>query len=133
MGPDLVQWLHRLGLHLGAPVRAPEGPAVDLSGSALDLPSLLALAAALGWASGFRLYAAVFLVGLAGQMGAELDRLDTVQAFGEAQGRYLVTTAPGVTIPGAIAVGTTGGTAIAGIPLADLRTAHEGFFPKLMQ
>ncbi|WP_296869435.1 DUF4126 domain-containing protein [Tibeticola sp.] len=69
MGPDLVQWLHRLGLHLGAPVRAPEGPAVDLSGSALDLPSLLALAAALGWASGFRLYAAVFLVGLAGQMG----------------------------------------------------------------
>ncbi len=79
------------------------------------------------------LIVAIAEMGLAGQMGAELDRLDTVQAFGEAQGRYLVTTAPGVTIPGAIAVGTTGGTAIAGIPLADLRTAHEGFFPKLMQ
>ncbi|GAC1539090.1 MAG: DUF4126 domain-containing protein [Ramlibacter sp.] len=32
-------------------------------------PQLLALAAALGWASGFRLYAAVFLTGLAGLMG----------------------------------------------------------------
>lgn len=30
---------------------------------ALDMPGLLALAAGLGWASGFRLYAVVFLVG----------------------------------------------------------------------
>jgi hypothetical protein len=35
----------------------------------IDAPQLLALAAALGWASGVRLYAAVFLVGLAGFMG----------------------------------------------------------------
>lgn len=35
----------------------------------LDAPQLLALAAALGWASGVRLYAAVFLAGLAGFMG----------------------------------------------------------------
>jgi hypothetical protein len=35
----------------------------------LDTPHLLALAAALGWASGVRLYAAVFLVGAAGFMG----------------------------------------------------------------
>ena len=35
----------------------------------LDAPQLLALAAALGWASGIRLYAAVFLVGLAGYFG----------------------------------------------------------------
>jgi hypothetical protein len=34
-----------------------------------DTPHLLALAAALGWASGFRLYAAVFLTGIAGWMG----------------------------------------------------------------
>jgi hypothetical protein len=34
-----------------------------------DTPQLMALAAALGWASGFRLYAAVFLTGLAGWMG----------------------------------------------------------------
>ncbi len=35
----------------------------------LDTPQLLALAAALGWASGVRLYAAVFLVGMAGYFG----------------------------------------------------------------
>ncbi len=35
----------------------------------MDAPHLLALAAALGWASGLRLYAAVFLVGAAGYMG----------------------------------------------------------------
>jgi hypothetical protein len=35
-----------------------------------DTPQLLALAAALGWASGVRLYLAVFLVGMAGYLGA---------------------------------------------------------------
>jgi hypothetical protein len=35
----------------------------------LNAPQLLALAAALGWASGIRLYAAVFLTGLAGYFG----------------------------------------------------------------
>ena len=37
--------------------------------NALDTPHLVALAAALGWASGFRLYTAVFLTGLAGYLG----------------------------------------------------------------
>ena len=40
-----------------------------LGSLAPDTPQLLALAAALGWASGFRLYAAVFLTGLAGWLG----------------------------------------------------------------
>lgn len=35
----------------------------------IDTPQLLALAAALGWASGIRLYAVIFLVGAAGFMG----------------------------------------------------------------
>lgn len=35
----------------------------------LDMPALLALAAALGWASGLRLYAVVFVTGLAGYLG----------------------------------------------------------------
>ena len=35
----------------------------------LDLPQLVAIAAALGWASGLRLYAAVFLTGAAGALG----------------------------------------------------------------
>jgi len=35
----------------------------------LDTPQLVAIAAALGWASGLRLYAVLFLVGLAGTLG----------------------------------------------------------------
>jgi Domain of unknown function (DUF4126) len=35
----------------------------------LDTPQLLAIAAALGWASGLRLYAVIFLTGLAGALG----------------------------------------------------------------
>jgi phosphoribosylformylglycinamidine synthase len=64
--------------------------------------------------------------------------------FGEDQGRYLVSTSN----PDALAhgcgwsnmhyrrIGTTGGNALRGggweVPLAELRRAHEGFFPKLM-
>ena len=35
----------------------------------LDTPQLLAIAAALGWASGLRLYSVVFLTGMAGFLG----------------------------------------------------------------
>lgn len=42
---------------------------MEALGNLVDTPQLLALAAALGWASGFRLYAAVFLTGAAGYMG----------------------------------------------------------------
>jgi hypothetical protein len=42
---------------------------LDSLGHLVDTPQLLALAAALGWASGFRLYAAVFLAGIAGYLG----------------------------------------------------------------
>ncbi len=35
----------------------------------LDTAQLVAIAAALGWASGLRLYAVVFLTGLAGALG----------------------------------------------------------------
>ena len=70
---QLVAWLHGLGLHLGTGVVGQVGEQVGAGvsdvASRLDMPSLLALAAALGWASGFRLYAVVFLVGLAGAVG----------------------------------------------------------------
>ena len=42
---------------------------MDTLPAIIDTPHVLALAAALGWASGIRLYAAVFLVGAAGFMG----------------------------------------------------------------
>ncbi len=69
----IVNWLHGMGLHLGTGVvnevggQVAEG--VSAAASHLDMPSLLALAAALGWVSGFRLYAVVFLVGASGALG----------------------------------------------------------------
>ena len=42
---------------------------MDALGHLIDTPQLLALAAALGWASGIRLYATVLLVGAAGYFG----------------------------------------------------------------
>ncbi|PKO27106.1 MAG: DUF4126 domain-containing protein [Betaproteobacteria bacterium HGW-Betaproteobacteria-9] len=69
----LVDWLHGMGLHLGTGVvnevggQVAEG--VSAAASQLDMPSLLALAAALGWVSGFRLYAVVFIVGMSGWIG----------------------------------------------------------------
>jgi phosphoribosylformylglycinamidine synthase len=70
--------------------------------------------------------------------------------FGEDQGRYVVTTRDPDAIRAAanaaqlftVPIGMTGGNAIAfdlvgrggeqSVSLADLRAAHEGFFPKLM-
>jgi len=69
---------------------------------------------------------------LAGKTGATLDALNTAQAFGEDQARYVVTTAADLTIPDAVRIGTTGGDSVAGVPLETLRTAHEGFLPNLM-
>ena len=69
----LVNWLHGLGLHAGTGVVNEVGgqvvEGVSAAASQLDMPSLLALAAALGWVSGFRLYAVVFLVGALGALG----------------------------------------------------------------
>ena len=69
----IVQWLHGMGIHPDADATAAVGSAAGQVGDAvshaaarMDMPSLLALAAALGWASGFRLYAVVFLVGAMG-------------------------------------------------------------------
>ena len=66
----LVQWLHAMGIHPDAGTAAAVGSAAGQVGDAvsqvtakMDMPSLLALAAALGWASGFRLYAVVFITG----------------------------------------------------------------------
>ena len=70
---DIVQWLHSAGLHIDKNAAAQVGAVVSDGATAvasqLDMPSLLALAAALGWASGFRLYAVVFLVGGLGAIG----------------------------------------------------------------
>jgi phosphoribosylformylglycinamidine synthase len=71
--------------------------------------------------------------------------------FGEDQGRYVVTTRDPETVRGlanaanlfAVPIGTTGGGKLTfdlvgrggpqSVSLAELRSAHEGFFPALMQ
>ncbi|WP_038216158.1 DUF4126 domain-containing protein [Xenophilus azovorans] len=68
----VLQWLHRIGLHPQPALADAAGAASQHASQALgqmDMPSLLALAGALGWASGFRLYAVVFLVGAMGAAG----------------------------------------------------------------
>ena len=71
-----VQWLHGIGFGPDAGTAAAVGSAAGQVGDAvsqatarMDMPSLVALAAALGWASGFRLYAVVFLTGALGAAG----------------------------------------------------------------
>ena len=65
----IVQWLHTVGLHVDAGAARSVAEGAARATAQLDMPSLLALAAALGWASGFRLYAVVFLVGMMGVLG----------------------------------------------------------------
>jgi phosphoribosylformylglycinamidine synthase II len=73
---------------------------------------------------------------LAGGIGASIDSLESAaEAFGEDQGRYLVTAPEGVEIAGARTIGSVGGEAIretrgGGIKVAlgDLREASESFF-----
>ncbi|KRB81399.1 phosphoribosylformylglycinamidine synthase [Sphingomonas sp. Root710] len=86
------------------------------------------------------LLVAVAEMALAGNIGADIGDLGHPEAFGEDQARYLVTTANADAILAAALtagvtarrLGTTGGDKVAGVALADLRSAHEGFFPELM-
>ena len=65
----IVQWLHTVGLHVDAGTARDVAEGAARATAQLDMPGLLALAAVLGWASGFRLYAVMFLVGLMGATG----------------------------------------------------------------
>jgi phosphoribosylformylglycinamidine synthase len=81
---------------------------------------------------------------MAGDMGAAITLPEghrAAAAFGEDQGRYLLTVAPGTALPACpvplTRLGTTGGTALkvegAGAQqVAALRMAHEAFLPTLM-
>jgi phosphoribosylformylglycinamidine synthase len=83
---------------------------------------------------------AVAEMALAGAIGADIGKPSHIAAFGEDQGRYVVTARnPDAVLAAALLagvhaarLGTTGGLSVAGIDLATLRAAHEGFFPALM-
>lgn len=73
---SFVEWLRGFGAQAGqqaadagVQMGAQVVEGVGAAASQMDMTSLLALAAALGWASGFRLYAVVFIVGIAGWIG----------------------------------------------------------------
>ena len=75
----IIDWLHHVGLHIDPGTADAVGHAADQIGDVaaragnavgqMDMGSMMALAAALGWASGFRLYAVVFMTGLLGATG----------------------------------------------------------------
>ncbi len=64
-----LSYLQTLWLGVAGPGAAAISGAVAKGAQSMDMVQLLALAAALGWASGLRLYAVVFITGLAGWMG----------------------------------------------------------------
>ena len=75
---------------------------------------------------------------LAGNIGCSLEQVgDHFTAFGEDQGRYLVTTRQADRIQAAgipmHRIGTGGGDSVAGGPLSELRAAHESFFREWME
>ncbi|AZI37599.1 phosphoribosylformylglycinamidine synthase 2 [Caenibius tardaugens NBRC 16725] len=70
---------------------------------------------------------------LASNLGCNLDKaLSVAEAFGEDQGRYIVTAPAGSALPGAVKIGTIGGTQVAGVEIAALRAAHDAFFKDWM-
>lgn len=134
-------WLRELhGREDGAP------PPVDLAKERAHAEFVRALVAegkvtAVHDVSDGGLLVAVAEMALAGGIGATLEDIgDQFTAFGEDQARYVVTSANADAIQAAgipmTRIGTTGGEALVlggkSIPLEDLRTAHEGFFPTLM-
>jgi phosphoribosylformylglycinamidine synthase len=90
------------------------------------------------------LFVALAEMALAGGIGLDLDAGvpgDAAWAFGEDQGRYILTVPEGTALPPCpvplARLGTVGGVSIRlcgrALPLGDLRAAHEGFLPHLME
>ena len=143
---DAIWLIGGEGSHLGQSIwlreiagrEAGDAPKVDLAAERANAEQVRALVAegkvnAVHDISDGGLIVAVAEMALAGNIGAALSiALTTASAFGEDQGRYIVAAPAGVDIPGAVRIGTVQGKSVAGVALADLRSAHEGFFPNLM-
>jgi phosphoribosylformylglycinamidine synthase len=89
--------------------------------------------------SGGGVLVALARMALAGNIGVQLEAgvLDAADAaFGEGQGRYIVTMKPGsvqeAPVP-MIRLGTTGGDRVGEVALAALRTANEGALPAMLK
>lgn len=144
---DIIWLLGQEGTHLGQSLWLREiagredgdAPVVDLEQERLRSEQVRHLIAS-GTVSAVHdisdggLLVALTEMALAGGIGCTLrNPLTTSQAFGEDQGRYILTAPPGVDVANAVAIGTVGGTKVAGVELADLRVAHESFFQEWME
>ncbi|TSB01766.1 phosphoribosylformylglycinamidine synthase subunit PurL [Sphingorhabdus contaminans] len=144
---DIIWLLGQEGTHLGQSLWLREiagredgdAPVVDLEQERLRSEQVRHLIAS-GTVSAVHdisdggLLVALTEMALAGGIGCTLrNPLTTAQAFGEDQGRYILTAPPGVDVANAVAIGTVGGTKVAGVELADLRVAHESFFQEWME
>lgn len=71
---------------------------------------------------------------LASDLGCELSiPLTAAIAFGEDQGRYVVTAHPDESLESAVRIGTVGGTTVAGVEITALREASDSFFRDWME
>jgi phosphoribosylformylglycinamidine (FGAM) synthase-like enzyme len=150
---DAIWLIGGEGTHLGQSIwlreiggkEAGDAPKVDLNVERSNADTVRTLIAngtvnAVHDISDGGLLVAVAEMALAGKIGAIIDPIpSTAAAFGEDQARYIVATSNDVEIPGAVRIGSVGGHGIeetsangVNIPLTDLRAAHEGFFPALM-
>lgn len=143
---DAIWLIGGEGSHLGQSIwlreiqgrEAGDAPKVDLTAERANAEAVRTLIAqgkvnAVHDISDGGLLVTVAEMALTGGIGAQLDiELNTAVAFGEDQGRYVVTAAAGTEIAGAVRIGAVGGDKVADVKLADLRAAHEGFFPDLM-
>jgi hypothetical protein len=127
-------WLREVaGLEAGAP------PPVDLAaersrGEAIRWLIETGKASAVHDISDGGLLVALAEMALAGKIGCELTiPLTAASAFGEDQGRYIVTAPADVIVENAVQIGTVGGTTVAGIEITALREANEAFFRDWME
>jgi phosphoribosylformylglycinamidine synthase len=71
---------------------------------------------------------------MASGLGVKLEvSLNTAQAFGEDQSRYIVTTKPDTALEGAVKLGVVGGFDVAGVAVSKLKAANEAFFKDWME
>ena len=86
-------------------------------------------------------FVAIAEMALAGNIGAVLttdaahNHLTAAEAFGENQGRYIVTMKRSGSVEAPVSLrrlGTTGGTMVDKVRLDDLRTVHEGALPAML-
>lgn len=135
------------GTHLGqslwlreiAGQEAGEAPAVDLEAEAANGAAVrdwigAGQVTAVHDVSDGGLLVALAEMALASGKGCQLDNtLNTAEAFGEDQGRYVVTAPAGSELPGAVKIGTVGGSTVAGVEVSALREASEAFFRDWME